>query len=151
LEFGRNCGIAGLILRQNGFRFWALGNFELMKARALANFGCWLLIFPLPAAAILYAVLVWHSWGVPPRYGSYYDLNGYTDPIAAMLSYLTPVSILGVVGLAVLRRFNSATKAPAIAAATIAGFFTLALLSFGLWLQHKCNAHFDLSYWAWWL
>ena len=77
MELGGNCEFAGLILRQNGFRFWALGNFELMKARALANFGCWLLIFPLPAAAILYAVLVWHSWGVPPRYGSYYDLNGF--------------------------------------------------------------------------
>jgi hypothetical protein len=36
-------------------------------------------------------------------------------------------------------------------AGSIDFFFTLAPLSFGIWLWHEWNVHWDLSYWAWWL
>jgi hypothetical protein len=116
-----------------------------MKARALANFGSWLLIFPLVLAVMLYPFLLWHLRG------SLSDGNAYTDPIAMILSYLTPIAVVGIVSLAVMWRYGLATKLRVVQAITISFCFTLAPLIFGLWLWHQWNVHFDLSYWAWWL
>jgi hypothetical protein len=122
-----------------------LGNLEPMKVRILANSGCWLLIVPLMVAVMLYSFLLWHLRG------SYSDGNGYTDPIAMILSYLTPIAVVGVIGLCILWRYGFATKRRVIIAMVISFCFTLAPLIFGLWLWHQWNVHFDLSYWAWWL
>ncbi len=122
-----------------------LGNFKPMKARTLANFGCWLLIVPLVVAVILYPFLFWHLRE------SYSDGNGYTDPIAMILTYLTPIAVVGVIGLAILWQYGFATKRRVIIAMVISFCFTLAPFIFGLWLWHQWNVHFDLSYWTWWL
>jgi hypothetical protein len=116
-----------------------------MKVRILANIGCWLLIIPLMVAVMLYPFLLWHLQG------SDSDGNGYTDPIAMILSYLTPIAVVGVIGLAILWRYGFVTKRRVIVAMVISFCFTSAPLIFGLWLWHQWNVHFDLSYWAWWL
>jgi hypothetical protein len=116
-----------------------------MKARILANTGCWLLIFPLVLAVSLYPLLLWHLRG------TFSDGNAYTDPIAMILSYLTPIAVAGVIGLAILSRYGLATRRALIFAAAVALFFTFSPLAYGLWLWHQWNVHFDLSYWAWWL
>ena len=117
-----------------------------MKARTIVNIGCWLLVFSLVVAVILYLFLLLHLRG-----RIVLDGNAYTDPIACILSYFTPVAVVGVVGLAVLWRYELTTKGALISAAAITLCFTLAPLVYGLWLWHKWNVPFDLSYWAWWL
>lgn len=116
-----------------------------MKARIIANIGCWLLIFPQAAAAILYAFWVWHIWG------GYGDGNSYTDPIEMMLDFLTPVAVLGVVSLAILWRYGLATRSSFILAVAISVCFSLAPLIFGVWLCHRWNMHHPFFDWAWWL
>ena len=78
--------------------------------------------------------------------------NTYTDPIACILHYFTPVAVIGVIGLAVLWRYGLAAKRGVILAVATTFCCTLSPLAYGLWLWHKWNVHFDgLSYWAWWL
>lgn len=111
-----------------------------MKARALANIGCWLLIVPLVVAVMLYPLLLWHLRG------AFIDGNALTDPISMILSYLTPIAVVGVVGLAVLWRYGMATKTRVIMAAVISLCFTLTPLIFGIWLWHEWNVlHFLVS------
>ena len=116
-----------------------------MKTRLIANVGCWLLIFPLVAAAILYAFWIWHIWG------GFYDGESYTQPVEMILDFLTPVAFLGVIGFAVLWRYGLAARSRAILAAAISLCFTLAPFIFCLWLCHKWNIYHPLSNWAWWL
>jgi hypothetical protein len=120
-----------------------------MKARRFANIGCWVLIFPLVAFAILYVFWIWHIWG--GYEAGTYDDHSYTDTVAFMLSYLTPVAVVGVVGLSILWRYGLATKVRVIEAAAASVLCSVAPFIFDLWLCHRWNVHFDLSYWAWWL
>jgi hypothetical protein len=117
-----------------------------MKARTLANVGCWLLVSSLVVADALYLLLRWHL-----RSRFVWSGNTYTDPIACILSYFTPVAVLGVIGLAILWRYGLATKRGVIFATAITFCFTLGPLAYGLWLWHTWNMPFELSYWAWWL
>jgi hypothetical protein len=116
-----------------------------MKARILANVGCWLLVLPLVVAWILYGILVWHLWG------TFTDLNAYTDPVAMILSYLTPIAALGTIGLAVLCRYGLAVKSHVVLAAVVSLCFSLAPFIFCVWLFHESNVHHYLSDMAWWM
>ena len=116
-----------------------------MKARQLASIGCWLLIFPLVMAVAGYPVYVWQIED------GYFEGKALSDPIAFILSYLTPAAVAGVIGLAVLWRYGLAAKSRVILAAAIVLGSTLAPFIYGVWLWHKWNVQFDFLHWAWWL
>lgn len=122
-----------------------------MKARTLANIGWWLLILPLMAAPIYYVYLRWRLQREILIYGGFFDGNAYTDFIAFTLSFLAPIAMVGVIGLAVFWRCGLATKASISSAAAVTLLFTMAPLIYGLWLWHQWNVHATLLYWAWWL
>jgi hypothetical protein len=79
--------------------------------------GCWLLVLPLAAAPIPYFFL-WRR-----LQGTFTDGNAFTDPISLILSYLTPLAVVGVIGLATLWRNGLATTFSLALAALI--FFLL--------------------------
>ena len=119
-----------------------------MKTRTFANTGCWLLVSSLVVADILYLYLLWY---LRKRY--VWSGNTYTDPVACILRYFTPVDVVGVIALAVRWRFGLVGKQSVAIAAVITLFCTLSPLAYGLWLWHKWHilGVDDLSYWAWWL
>jgi len=116
-----------------------------VKARIFANIGCWLLIFPLVFAVTSYPFWVWHIWR------TYTDGNFYSDPVDSILSYLTPIAVVGVVGLAALFRYGLTTKTCFVLGAATVLLLTLAPLVYVIWLWHSWKMHFSISYLTWWL
>jgi hypothetical protein len=115
-----------------------------MKTRILANVGCWLLIFPLVAASVLYCFHLWHIWGTNT------DGNDYFDPLVFILSYLTPVAFLGDAGLVFLRRRQLAERLSVSFATALFVVLTLCLCAFGVWFFHGGPQPFRLSHFVWW-
>ena len=117
---------------------------EPMKTRIYANVGCWLLIFPLVAASILYGFLVWHIWG------TFTDGNAYSDPLVFILNYLTPIACFGAIGLFFLGRHGLTQTHSVTLATTLFVVLTFILCAFGLWIFRGSPPPFRLSYSVWW-
>jgi len=112
--------------------------------RIAANIGCWLLIFPLAAASVLYCVHLWHIWG------TFTDGNDYFDPLVFILSYLAPIAFLGNASLVFLWRGQLIGGRSVLFATALFLFLTLCLCGFGVWFFHGQDEPWRLSHFVWW-
>jgi hypothetical protein len=93
------------------------------------NVAIWMLIVPLVCASIAYAPFAHHILG-DPRDG---DANEIVDPLAMILSYLTPIAFAGIIGLCVLWRRGLAKGWTVFVASMLFVTCTFSLVAFGIY------------------
>ena len=77
--------------------------------------------------------------------------NSVTDPLGAILSFGTPVSVAGVAGLAGLAHRGLAGRRSVVSAAVLALGCTAGLMVFGIRFFRDSLPGFHLSEIVWWL
>src|SRR5260370_31652973 len=131
-----------------------LSNLEMSKSQAFQwRAACWVAVTGFVALA------AWFGWGMhqlfaaAARPGSMGLMcgNSVTDPLAAILSLGTPVSLVAASGLLVLSWRGSAGRWSAASAAVLAVVCTSWLVAFGINFFRDALPGFHLSDVVWWL
>jgi hypothetical protein len=123
-----------------------------MKATTLVKLGCWLLVCPLLCASAAYCPYVHTIYiksVIPGTHTPFVSANDVIDRLAAILNYLTPIAVLGVIGFGLLWHRGSSSGWSAVVAGALSLGCTSALLAFGIHASR--GDYFPLSDFVWWL
>jgi hypothetical protein len=111
---------------------------------AASKIAIWTLITPLFFAFIAYMPLVQHAMHDPRH-----DANEIVDPLSFILSFLTPIAFIGIVGLCILWRCDFAKGSVFFAALVLFVVCTFSLIAFGIYGFYGTELYFSDV--VWWL
>ena len=83
--------------------------------------------------------------------GPMMDGNGLIDPVIFVLSYLSPIAGLGVIGLVFLQRVGFAKVSSVIFGSALFLGYTAMLVMYGNWILHGMSESFQLREQVWWM
>lgn len=116
-------------------------NYKLAKSRV----AYWILVVPLICASVVYGPYAHHLIGMPHLMSA----NAIVDPLVFILSYLTPVAVVGILGLGFLWRHGLTKGWTVVLAAALFLSCTVSLVAFGVHGFRGSSWH--LSDLVWWL